>query len=465
MSSAEDIKTAHLELSQSDWDYRELALANPEYRRRTNFPRLTEPPPNLDFASLQLWPTFIRRHKLEELISLSLGVSKLVRGVLDQAFKGDPDAISRYYGLSKPAMTRVLLSQPRGIDEAMARGDFVLTANGFKCIEFNLMANLGGWETSLIADMHLQTPMTARFIAEKKLAVRYTDTLELLFRHILEDARSLFPDDSKPLNIAFGMQPQGGLTPQEAFADFKAVLAEAHRKACEATESSPEGQIFLCYPEQFQLDRAGHLILGEERIHAVVAVYTANPPNVFRSFKSLKIKLYNGPACSLVNDKRVIAMLSMLAETELVNTEERKLIAKTIPWTRTLDVPPALQGVYAALTADELLARQDELVIKAANSLGGEGVFIGRFTSPQDWSAVVDKALGSSQWVIQEYLQSVPLLYQNGENECSPHNAVWGPFVFGQTYGGMILRVQPQADRTPVNLSLTATEGMIFEID
>ncbi len=41
---------------------------------------------------------------------------------------------------------------------------------------------------------------------------------------------------------------------------------------------------------------------------------------------------------------------------------------------------------------------------------------------------------------------------------------IWGPFLFGETYGGVFLRMQPKADRTVVNLTQTATEGCAFEV-
>ncbi len=454
------IQAAHLDLSAVDWELRQFALANPEYRRRANFPLFAKPSA-VHINMLQSWPTFIRRSKMEELKSISVAVSNLIRRIPEKVFGNDPEAISRYYGVGNPAMTRVWLSQPSGIEEGMSRGDFVLTASGFKCIEFNLMANLGGWETALLAEMHGQTPLTARFIQDRQLNVSYTDTLQVMFKAILQDARTIFPERHLPLNIAFAVPPgEGRALMTETFS----VFGSAYRKTCGEVGASTEGQFLACTPDQLSLESDGSLKLGQHRIHVVLAIYTSNPGTVLRSFKSQKVKLYNSPACSLLNDKRMLAILSMLAKTDRVSADERALIEKAIPWTRTIDVPPSLQQVYQTLSAEEIVARREELVLKNANSMGGKDVYIGRFIAPSEWASLVGKALGAPRWVIQEHLQSVPLLYQHGEDGCSAHDVVWGPFVFGQTFGGMILRMQPQTERGPVNLSLNATEGMIFEL-
>jgi hypothetical protein len=92
-------------------------------------------------------------------------------------------------------------------------------------------------------------------------------------------------------------------------------------------------------------------------------------------------------------------------------------------------------------------------------------VVLGRFTSPEEWEAVVRSALASGDWVVQEYVESLPYLFQDGEQGCSPHDVVWGPFVFGATYAGAILRVQPKALEGIVNLTRGASEGILLEVE
>jgi hypothetical protein len=65
---------------------------------------------------------------------------------------------------------------------------------------------------------------------------------------------------------------------------------------------------------------------------------------------------------------------------------------------------------------------------------------------------------------VQEIAESLPYLYQSGDYGCSIHDMVWGPFVFGERYGGVVLRMQPAAAGGPVNLNLSASEGIVLEV-
>jgi hypothetical protein len=103
-------------------------------------------------------------------------------------------------------------------------------------------------------------------------------------------------------------------------------------------------------------------------------------------------------------------------------------------------------------------------VLKDADAFGGAGVVLGRFASAEEWRRTLDRALAEGDWVVQEILEFLPYLYQSGEYGCSIHDVIWGPFVFGDRYGGVVLRMQPKAAGGAVNLSLSATEGIVLEV-
>ena len=68
--------------------------------------------------------------------------------------------------------------------------------------------------------------------------------------------------------------------------------------------------------------------------------------------------------------------------------------------------------------------------------------------------------------LLQEYVTSRPYLFQCGDRGWARHQAVWGTFSFGGTYGGGFLRLLP-LDRGPeiINSARGATEGLIFEVE
>jgi len=114
--------------------------------------------------------------------------------------------------------------------------------------------------------------------------------------------------------------------------------------------------------------------------------------------------------------------------------------------------------------AELLAAEPARFVLKKGAGYGGAGVVLGTFASPERWRDALATALREGDWVVQETLESLPYLYQSGDYGCSIHDVIWGPFVFGQRYGGVVLRMQPAAAGGPVNLTLHATEGIVLEV-
>jgi hypothetical protein len=93
-------------------------------------------------------------------------------------------------------------------------------------------------------------------------------------------------------------------------------------------------------------------------------------------------------------------------------------------------------------------------------------VIVGLRTAPEDWRVQVTQAFAEGRWLVQEYLESRPYLFQQGDRGVAIHDLVWGMFCFGATYGGGFVRMVPRdRNRTGViNSARGADEGIIFEV-
>ncbi|HSC21928.1 MAG TPA: hypothetical protein VLC07_09390, partial [Solirubrobacterales bacterium] len=232
--------------------------------------------------------------------------------------------------------------------------------------------------------------------------------------------------------------------------------------AC-AEDGRVAGELVECRPDELRLLR-GSLYCEARRIDAVLELCQTTPPHVYRAFKAERIVLFNGPIFPILSDKRNIALLSESLETGAFDAEEAETIRRYVPWTRrVLPGDAELHGDRLPMR-DLLLAHRGEVVLKEAMSYGGKGVAIGEFTPAAEWEARVDEALSGGDWVAQEKVDSLPYLYQHGEHGAEPSDLIWGPFLFGRTYGGLFLRSQPKSARGVVNLTQTATEGTPFEV-
>ena len=223
------------------------------------------------------------------------------------------------------------------------------------------------------------------------------------------------------------------------------------------------GRVFLC--TYSALVTAGNAVYHDgQRIHAVVELsLDMTSPGVFRIFKMNQVALFNGPIAAVLSNKKSLVLLSQHAKSPVFSSIEQELLLRHVPWSRCVTPGPTeIHGEMAEM-ADILASRRENLVLKQAGSYGGKDVFVGRFTSASDWEEQARLALVKSDWIVQEHVESLPYLFQCGQG-CAPHAVIWGPFYFGDTYGGVILRMQPSAEKGPVNLSRTATEGIVLEV-
>jgi hypothetical protein len=456
----EELARTHLGLSSYDWKFRQVARKDPEFLARKTFHILDEGNPLLTYR-LQSWPTFLDTAKLEELKRVSLGVSRVLRNIPERAFANDPVRISEFYGLNDPDLAELLMSPPNGVLGAVSRGDLIDTQGGFKCIEFNMGANLGGWETGVLAEMHLSIPAISTFLREQGLSVSYTDTVRVLYQHVLEEVSRYGIPCRGEVNIAFSTYSE---SPLGRGPIFEAYLNREYQAVLAQIAPGLSGRVVRANDEDFRA-RDGAVYWGATQIHGIVEVDSGNTlPEVYQAFKAKEVLLYNGPNNFIMTSKRNIALLSEHRNDEAWSAEDRKIIQDHIPWT-TLLLPRYVDYEGERVFLPELLlSHRERFVIKDSLSAGGKGVRLGKFTPAARWEEIIEKALEEGDWLVQEHLECIPYLYQNGEFGCSPHNVIWGPFIFGPLYAGVILRMQPMADDGAVNLSLTATQGVVFEL-
>ena len=455
-------QATHRGLSELDLRFREAARDSPELLDRAQFRLLGESSEGSKLLRfpVQPWPTFIGAEKLAEIRRVSIEVCRLLRGVPERIFKHDWVKLAEFYRLPSPALAEILFAPPTGADTALARGDLIETAAGFQCIEFNFSPSLAGWDSTIITNLQLAAPPTARFMAAEGVKPAFTDTLLEMFRHVIEDLRGKGVAGAGGLTIA--LLPDRKET--AVIAGQLEYLNRELRRTLAAMGLDARGRVVGCLPEQLVF-QGGRLLLGAQQIDGVLELGTTpTPPHIYRPFKAGLIGLYNGPMDAILSDKRNLALLSRHAATAGYSPEEQAFIAAHVPWTR-LVAPGVIdwEGKTHPLS-DLLAAEQPRFVLKKAGGHGGSGVVLGKFAAPERWREALATALREGDWVVQETLESLPYLYQSGDYGCSIHDVIWGPFVFGNRYGGVVLRMQPAAAGGPVNLTLHATEGIVLEV-
>ncbi|MCP4180224.1 MAG: hypothetical protein GY756_20870 [bacterium] len=107
---------------------------------------------------------------------------ELIKRIPLEFLNSDKQAILEYFDISEEKVNRVLSGiNKKNIMDLLSRGDFVLTEEGLKCIEFNISGNLGGYQISLWENMYTDNPIIKNFIKKNNITIKNKNFLIELF--------------------------------------------------------------------------------------------------------------------------------------------------------------------------------------------------------------------------------------------------------------------------------------------
>ncbi len=460
LSRSADLRSNHLDLSPEDWRFREYVLDRPECQRRTTYAPLDRAG-KLILATLQPWPVFLSRRRLDELATACRDVARLLRRIHLLAFDGDLGAVARFYGFLDVDLLGRLLEEPNGVEPSLTRGDFIYDAGGFRMLELNFSPSLGGWESSVARKLHLEVPSTRRFFEQAGLDYETTDTMEELYEHIVSEVLTRL-DPSGPVRLAYSV-PDGAVLAQSQ--EARDWVDDAWSRV--VARRGLDGSATVCTLDELQVE-GDRLLYDDRPVHALIyAGAHAAAHAHYRLFKRGAFCLFNGPLEGLLADKRNLGLLSDLASRGALDAEDRATVERHLPWTRILDDVETLgpDGDPVPLM-EHARSQRENLVLKQSSSFGSRAVVLGRAVDEAAWRAALERALAEGDWVVQQRVESRKYLFQTGDEGHAPHDVIWGPFLFGERYGGLMLRMQPQTFEGAVSVTRTgASAGFVAEVD
>jgi hypothetical protein len=481
-----EIKSNHAAMSRAWLEFVEYTAGCPESQLPESFRALERGErDNFLAGPLQSWPVFVAPGKRDELARASLAVHRLIKAIPERVFGNDPRRIAEFYNVGEDhaLLLASILRQTDALPGAVGRGDFIETRSGLKCIEFNMVANLGGWEAATCAERYLKVPVIRRFLDQAGIAVHLTDPLRLLLAHVIADAlaHGLAGSGARP-GPGPGPESRPGPGPGSGSgeplglavlfrpdkvppAPWRAYMEQEFRSVLAEQDPALPGEIFIGPSGALELGPDGLLRHGEHRMHVVLDTENMIVPRpVFVAMMSGAARVFNGPLAGILSDKLNVALLSELAEAEVWSAGERAAIRAHIPWTRRVGEEFVDYRGARAWLPDLLLAAREDLVLKLGYSSQGADVHIGRTRSPAEWAALVETALREPSWLVQEYLESLHYMFLRRDGGGAPHNLVWGLFTFGPTYGGAFLRMAPAGLAEVINQTRGLDSGVYFDV-
>ena len=455
-------------LSVANIKFLETINQNPEFLERKNYRELVGWRHPSSHVKLQPWPVFINQSTRREFAEASSKILDLVKSLPWRIFDFNPQRISEYFHLPLEHVRYFLFGTSREhIEGLLGRGDFMLASSGLKCIEFNATSTLGGWQLPIWESLYRQNPLISGFLNTQGLKITNQNLIGLLFNHLINLTYRLYPDEEE-INLAVAIYDPvfvEALSTHDQYLNHLYMLFMRQLKQ-QSQDMPKRGKIILCMLNQ--LKRVDdHLYYEDKKIHTIIDYAAGDIPlDILALAKMGKVLLYNGPVSFIVSDKLNLALLSELEESAIFTDDERQTIKKHIPWTRKMT--PGQTTYHGEKIELEGFVRgnQEQLVLKPAGGHGGEGVLIGNHIPGDQWQKTVTEAIHQRRWLVQERIDSLPFLFQEGENNYAEFDTVLGMFVYGPTYGGAWVRIMPQKQsKGVINTQQGAETPIVFEVE
>lgn len=464
MNISDETKLNHEQLSGASVKFLEFAAKNPDAQLFKSFPAIASFDDG-EQSKLNGWPAFVGAAMNQQMKEASEGIVSLLKQVPRRVFNNDPRKIAGYFEIpGKDAETALAGWEAEDIDNLLGRGDFVLSPSGFKCIEFNLAANLGGILDSQSRPLYMKNPVISKFSREYDVKFKETaHTTVLLLKHLLDDAleRCKGAKEEKEVNIAILIGERPAWKPVRP---HETHLLHALRQLLQTDYRHIKSNLLFSNGNFFVRDNNAYL--GGKRIHSVVTAFFHPGPQLTPVFKAGNILLYNGSITAVLCQKLLLAALSEYRDSGLFTPEECRIIDEHLPWTRKIHDTRTMFHNEEINLIQFVRSNKDLLVLKPSTGLGGEDVCIGCFTPQSQWEKLVDHAVIKRNWLVQEFIEPVDHMFQAGENGCDRFQSIWGLFTFGNRYADGFLRIMPVKKFSGViNCKLGATVGMFLNVE
>jgi hypothetical protein len=372
--------------------------------------------------------------------------------------------MSRYYEMSIEIIEQLMSGvTEEHIHHLLGRGDFVYSPSwGFKCLEYNISGNLGGWELPFWRSMYMRTSPMLKFREENPFELSDENLPAIALRLYIKRMLQQFPLCPDEMNAVMVM---GGHKPGAGDPTFENHIISMYRDILQSMGKNLQGDLIITDYQYLTVMR-NNVYYKEKRVLCLHENYGGFVPNeIWDASRKGNLLLYVGPFTMLASNKLNIALLSEHEESGLFTPGERESIKKYIPWTRkTAPGQTRYQGETVQLETF-VLANKEKLVLKPAFNFGGQQILIGPYTPPREWEKEINKAFRQKTWLVQEYIEPSAYLFQEGEEGCGEHSIVWGIFVFGGTYAGSFLRtLSTEKNKGIINAYQGADISVVFEV-
>ncbi|WP_276381403.1 hypothetical protein [Flavobacterium sp. H4147] len=408
------------------------------------------------------WPVLIDSDTARELSTLSLTIPKLLHQIPSLYFDNNVKKIRDFYFEGDEMSAEFAMMCHKKNIETGCRLDLTYTEDGFKILEANIGSSIGGWQIhsfeNLIRKFHSE-------LTENYDQYKSKNTLKIYMNFLIEQILSKVPSIKDTINIFIDNGfDESDLDPE--FADQTSLLFFNDLFKQELAKRGLTGEAYSGNVSELVLI-GDNLCFKDVVIHGITVLSMEIKVNtsVFRAFVTDKVYFPDHLGLKMMGDKRNLAVLLELAYAGKFQPEENQLIIKNIPWTAFIENKNIIFRDKEYNLLELLKNNKDQFVIKVARGYQGKDVFVGKFLSNDEWLEAIHTALATNAFIAQEFSGSIDFLAPNAQSEWTPHKLIWGAFGFGDSYGGVWVRMsEVKTDVGVINSATGAVEAIVFEV-
>ncbi len=349
------------------------------------------------------------------------------------------DAILDELGLTE--IERELVKIDPGYDQVSptSRLDSFLTDEAYSFVELNGESPAGIAYADSATEIFKTLPVMERFME------RYEVTGFEGRPKLLEVLLSCWDEfcggkaDRKPVIAIVDLK---GLPTQKEFELFRDYFEAAGYDAVIAS------------PDELDFD-AGRLYLGSLAIDVVYKRLLVNEylpimdqhPALLDAYRAGAICMVNSFRGKLVHKKAIFAVLTNERYEHLFNDAELAAIRENIPWTRRFREEETMNRGGEIDLVRWTRENAHKLVLKPNDDYGGQGIFIGWNSTPEEWDEAIQTALVNGDYLVQERVSTAkeefPMVFGGGMERWSMIEQLvdLDPLLFNGVVGSAFTRL------------------------
>jgi hypothetical protein len=408
------------------------------------------------------WPVIIDDKTVRKFGRVVDSVPPLLKKVIDQHIANDQRYFGDYVNISDIAVERFkkYLFNPEDI---MCRYDAIVAAQKVKLVEINIGSSLGGWWSDWLYPEILSALKDVGQI--KNWNLKYRRISENTFRAVWQSILRLK-----------GASAQGNLyifLPDTATENLEVVYNHINELVMAVKPAQyPDGKLVIFNDLDKIVWSADGILMYQDEVMDTLMLPVVKGDELPVSFMA-RLQSYSernqfyypdNDGLAMFANKLLFALLHEQKTRAFLTPAELALVDEHIPWSAKLNSETVFNDGQSQPTEAFVMANQQTLVFKKAQSMQGKDVLVGKSLTAQQWLAGYVEYQNDSDWLIQQYCEPDVVYSADPKLGMNGYRMVWGIFGFDGKYAGSWCRgVALQNQDTVINLARGASEFVVVE--